>query len=199
MKTARWTLLTAVAALGVGCDDSPEPEVVPIADGIFATPGEILPSATEEQRATFERGESVVQTRFGPDDGLGPLFNVTFCGACHEKPVFGGSAGRYRDFYIYGSTRADGSFIEGGSRGGILAAYGTLETRPMPEADADTFGLRNPIPFFGVGLLAEIPDAEILSREDPDDADGDGISGRANFDRGFVGRIGRKSHYCHNT
>jgi CxxC motif-containing protein (DUF1111 family) len=32
----------------------------------------------------------------------------------------------------------------------------------------------------GLGLLAAIPEADILAREDPDDADGDGISGRAN-------------------
>ena len=42
---------------------------------------------------------------------------------------------------------------------------------------------------FGVGLIAELTDEEILSRADPDDADGDGISGRPNFDRGFVGRF----------
>jgi CxxC motif-containing protein (DUF1111 family) len=35
---------------------------------------------------------------------------------------------------------------------------------------------------FGLGLVEAIPDAEILSREDPDDADGDGISGRAGRD-----------------
>ncbi|HEY8379559.1 MAG TPA: di-heme oxidoredictase family protein, partial [Nannocystis sp.] len=32
----------------------------------------------------------------------------------------------------------------------------------------------------GLGLLAGIPEADIVAREDPDDADGDGISGRAN-------------------
>jgi CxxC motif-containing protein (DUF1111 family) len=31
----------------------------------------------------------------------------------------------------------------------------------------------------GVGLLEAIPDSEILAREDPDDLDGDGVSGRA--------------------
>ena len=32
----------------------------------------------------------------------------------------------------------------------------------------------------GLGLLEAVPEADILSREDPNDADGDGISGRAN-------------------
>jgi CxxC motif-containing protein (DUF1111 family) len=34
---------------------------------------------------------------------------------------------------------------------------------------------------FGVGLIEAIPEAAILANADPDDADGDGISGRANY------------------
>ncbi len=34
---------------------------------------------------------------------------------------------------------------------------------------------------FGMGLLEAIPEADILARSDPDDADGDGVSGRANM------------------
>jgi CxxC motif-containing protein (DUF1111 family) len=52
---------------------------------------------------------------------------------------------------------------------------------------------RTPIPFFGAGLLDEIPADEIASRADPNDADGDGISGKVNFERGFIGRFGRKA------
>ncbi len=186
-------LLLAPLALA-GCDDETE-KPVPVAEGIFAVPGEILPSATEEQRETFARGEEVATRRLTEADGLGPLFNVTFCAACHEKPVFGGSAGRYRDFYIHGTTTADGAFIEGGERGGILAAYAVdrEDPRPQPAQGADTYALRNPIPFFGIGLLAELPEEAILAYADPDDADGDGISGRPNYDRGFVGRFGRKA------
>lgn len=36
-------------------------------------------------------------------------------------------------------------------------------------------------PVFGLGLLAAIPEADILALADPDDADGDGISGRPNW------------------
>lgn len=41
-------------------------------------------------------------------------------------------------------------------------------------------GARLAPPVFGLGALEAVSDAEILSREDPTDADGDGISGRAN-------------------
>jgi len=53
---------------------------------------------------------------------------------------------------------------------------------------------------FGVGLLEAIPEAQILEREDPDDADGDGISGRANrvwdhrAKRTVLGRFGWKAN-----
>ncbi len=51
----------------------------------------------------------------------------------------------------------------------------------------------------GLGLLEAIPEADILSLEDPDDRDGDGISGRANrvwsieHGRMMVGRFGWKA------
>lgn len=42
------------------------------------------------------------------------------------------------------------------------------------------FSLRVAPPMIGLGLLEAIPEAAILANADPDDADGDGISGRAN-------------------
>jgi CxxC motif-containing protein (DUF1111 family) len=36
-------------------------------------------------------------------------------------------------------------------------------------------------PMTGLGLLEAVPEADILAHADPDDADGDGISGKANF------------------
>ncbi len=52
---------------------------------------------------------------------------------------------------------------------------------------------------FGVGLLEAIPEADILARADPDDSNGDGISGRANTvwdvrnGRMALGRFGWKA------
>ncbi len=51
----------------------------------------------------------------------------------------------------------------------------------------------------GLGLLEAIPAADILANVDPDDADGDGVSGRANivwsveFDQPMLGRFGLKA------
>ena len=48
------------------------------------------------------------------------------------------------------------------------------------QADVKT-SPRMGMPVFGLGLLEAIPEADILALADPDDADGDGISGRANY------------------
>jgi len=61
------------------------------------------------------------------------------------------------------------------------------------------FSLRIAPPMIGLGLLEAIPEAAILANADPDDADGDGISGRPNRVRDLarqstaLGRFGWKA------
>ncbi len=200
-------VIIAVAFMGVaGCSLGPPDDIGdaqmddgPIAKGIAAPLGEIIPSATAEQRATFARGLAVLQKRFDLGDGLGPTFNVTFCGACHERPVPGGGAALYRNFFLAGQRTDDGAFLfssSNGEAGGVLRVFHYGEDsvfRPQVPEATTIFAQRNAIPMFGVGLVAEIEEQAILANSDPDDADGDGISGKPNFDRGFVGRFGRKS------
>ncbi len=222
-KLGRAAALLAAVCLATGCptDDPPLP-----AEGIFAPLGEILPTATPEQRATFERGREVTIRRFSVADGLGPHFNVSFCGACHEKPTFGGTSSHYRDFLLVGQELDDGSRVELGVNGVLpqfeaevrsdldslpfcetvdglptdvrgmppgSGATHAVTTRRRQDPRANHFATRNAIPFFGVGLIAELNEDAILANVDEDDRDGDGISGRPNFDRSFVGRFGRKS------
>lgn len=171
----------------------------PIAEGVTGKLGDPMPSLTDEQLATFDRGKAVLTRRFNLADGLGPAFNVTSCGSCHERPDGGGSAALYRNFFIAGRLKEDGTFAPSesqGNAGGVIRMFNydpALPARPAVPATTTIFAQRNAIPMFGTGLLAEITDDEILTRADPDDADGDGISGRPNHDRGFVGRFGRKS------
>lgn len=67
------------------------------------------------------------------------------------------------------------------------------------RADALT-SYRQPPPVFGLGLLNAVADATILEGADPDDADGDGISGHANLvwdvasGATVVGRFGAKAN-----
>ena len=172
----------------------------PVASDISGPMGTPWPTASAEQQATFERGLAVMEHRFAYSEGLGPAFNVTFCGSCHEKPVFGGSGGLYRNFWLTGIETEDGAFFpatSAGTSGGVVRLYhrpdDELPAHPELDDRTNIVGQRNPIPFFGVGLLAELDGEVILANADPGDADGDGISGRPNYDRGFVGRFGRKA------
>jgi CxxC motif-containing protein (DUF1111 family) len=63
-----------------------------------------------------------------------------------------------------------------------------------PGAPPEHFSLRVARPLVGLGLLEAIPEANILALADPDDCNGDGISGRANLVRdpeSGVTRVGR--------
>lgn len=77
------TLSLAVLALAAlaGCDD----EGAVTGQGIFAALGEPLPSATNEQLLTFERGREVALHSFTREDGLGPDFNVVACAHCQDR------------------------------------------------------------------------------------------------------------------
>ena len=73
----------------------------------------------------------------------------------------------------------------------LQAALG-IEREPVPP-EASTAQRTTP-DVFGFGLLDAIPDSTLLALADPDDADGDGISGRVNrFFDGRIGRFGRKA------
>jgi CxxC motif-containing protein (DUF1111 family) len=60
-------------------------------------------------------------------------------------------------------------------------------------AEATIVTLRDTQPLFGLGFLDAVPEAQIAARADPDDRDGDGISGRPQLIAGRVGRFGWKA------
>lgn len=68
-----------------------------------------------------------------------------------------------------------------------------------PMADTVQMSARIATPMIGLGLLAAIPEHDILALADPDDRDGDGISGRANrvwnqqLQKTVLGRFGWKA------
>lgn len=67
-----------------------------------------------------------------------------------------------------------------------------------PPLDADTgVGARLSPHLVGLGLIERVPEAVVLQRADPDDADGDGVSGRARWlgpaEARVLGRFGWKA------
>ncbi len=78
-------------------------------------------------------------------------------------------------------------------------AYSVARTGYGPLHEAVEFSPRIAPPMIGLGLLEAIPEADILALADPEDRDGDGISGRPNrvwsqeHDQWMLGRFGWKA------
>jgi CxxC motif-containing protein (DUF1111 family) len=97
----------------------------------------------------------------------------------------------------------DGNFTElGGGTLYHLFALPNQECQPVIPPEANVIARRVPIPLFGAGLVEAIPDETIKALADPDDADGDGIRGRAAMVTDVatgqirVGRFGWKSQHA---
>lgn len=161
-----------------------------------------LEGLTAAEMLAFTRGDREFGRRFAPISGLGPIFNDVSCAACHS----GDGRGRRENALLRIGTPDDAMAATiGGPQIQTRAIYGA-EPEPLPSGIP--LSLRLPPPVFGVGLIEAIPEATILALADPDDADGDGISGRPNLVQpaGYVpdeepgsgtapriGRFGRKA------
>ena len=94
--------------------------------------------------------------------------------------------------------RIDGSYGDGESYELRQPTY-TVQQTYIPWPAGTLLSARIAAPLIGLGLLENIPDAVILENEDPSDANGDGISGRANRVRNTltnsetIGRFGWKA------
>ncbi len=161
--------------------------------------GDPLLGLSPDQRERFEKGKKAFERAFSPEEGLGPLFNANACGECHEDPVAGG-VGDELELHatrFVAPNSCDPLFQEGGPviqqrATPLLQAKGIEKEQIPPSASGQA--LRTTPPVFGFGLVDAIPEQTILAHEDPNDADRDGISGRANrFIDGRLGRFGRKA------
>lgn len=134
-----------------------------------------LPGLTSAELSAFVRGDGEFERRFAPSTGLGPIFNNVSCASCHS----GDGRGRLSNsLQRIGAPDNDMLRTLGGPQIQDKAIPGAIAER-LPAGVA--VSLRLPPPVFGAGLIDAIPDATILSRADPDDRDGDGISGRPNW------------------
>ncbi|MEQ9424076.1 MAG: di-heme oxidoredictase family protein [Cyclobacteriaceae bacterium] len=142
---------------------------------------------------------------FSASNGLGPLFVATSCGSCHAGD---GKGHPFTTLTRFGQTQPNvpPDLSIGGPQLQNRAIPGHLpETIPQ---GAPSMQLTPPA-VTGLGFLAAITDEQILSNADPDDADGDGISGVPNYvdapeyfvpqwfhqsvDGKYIGRFGKKA------
>lgn len=113
----------------------------------------------------------------GADEHGGPLDVPHFGGQFQQKAIFGTQAeGTVNVNYSYQTeTFPDGSTAE------LRKPTYTLTNTYLPLPASVMISPRLAPPVFGLGLIEAISDVSILANEDINDADGDGISGRANY------------------
>ena len=185
--------------LFISCQDPKipvEPNEEPLADVFVDTLGEPVPFLGGELLERFYRGAEVMERAFHSDNGLGPTFNADSCASCHQGPVAGGSGPKYRDLWLVKEERWDGALINAGTNGAspvrnLYTLAPIFHTKVSQEVDF--YAKRNTPSGFGVGLFAFIDEDALLASADSDDSDGDGISGRVNYEQGLLGRFGYKS------
>lgn len=165
-------LLRLLALIGLaGCDavlpGAPDP------DTLLEGPVENL---TGPQLAAFLTGDGEFARRFGIADGLGPIFVAASCESCHVgdgkgHPLFNLTRFGRMQSGVFDPMRADG--------GPQLQHRAILNYIAEVVPDGVTGVARFTAPSVtGLGFLEAVEDADLLARADPDDANGDGISGR---------------------
>jgi CxxC motif-containing protein (DUF1111 family) len=171
------------------------------------------PAAADE--AAIRRGKLLFDLPWrvpAGQDAVGPLFNARSCGACHPDGGAGAPNGPALALRTGGDPRL-GAQIQPLAVQGLAA-----EPVPVPAwlervgpggqslarpswrlGDRELAGRIAPS-LRGTGLLARIPEAVLLAAADPDDRDGDGVSGRLRRvdtpDGIRVGRFGAKAGHA---
>lgn len=165
------TLPLLLLAASAGCDtlgpEAPEPNQV--LDG----PVEGL---SDEQRRLFVLGDEEFGRRFSASDGLGPIFVATSCDQCH---VGDGKGHPTFNLTRFGRTTPSGfdPLIElGGPQLQHRAVPGHTPESVPPEATGVAMFMAPAVT--GLGYLDAVDDTTLLRLADPNDSDGDGISGR---------------------
>lgn len=160
---------------------------------------------TGAQHARFIAGDVAFNDEvFTGATGLGPLFVSTSCGSCHAGD---GRGHPFSTLTRFGQWDATGNQYLG--QGGPQLQHRALPGHaPEQLPPGAPFARLLPPPNTGLGFLEAVPDAALLALADPDDADGDGISGVPNWislatylqprpgaivqDGKYIGRFGRK-------
>lgn len=171
MRLASLVAAAVTCGLAVaGCDRLTT--VAPPDGDVFDAP---IDGLSDAEMAAFARGDQEFERQFAPNTGLGPIFNDVSCATCHS----GDGRGQLRNALTrIGDQSNDFLFAVGGPQ---------IQDKAIPGAHAERipdsvpFSVRLPPPVFGVGLIEAIPQAAILANADPNDDDGDGISGRPNL------------------
>ena len=137
-----------------------------------------LQGLSPEENSRFLAGDVAFNDEiFTPATGLGPLFVATSCGSCHAGD---GKGHPFTTLTRFGQTDETGNtyLAHGGPQLQNRAIPG-FEPEKLPEGTR--LSKFTPPINTGLGYLAALSDEQILTHSDPNDLDGDGISGVPNY------------------
>ena len=182
------------------CGPDPTPDNLDCDSYAPCNAGDAIAGLNAQELASFLNGRELMLKSFTPEEGLGPLFNATSCEACHSHPTVGGSAPSYRNFFLVAVGNPPQQTDVPGLPSLVMPSYNldgverpSIPTSGQVGGQLVTAAQRNAPPFLGVGLFEFVSNSTILGLSDPNDMDGDGISGRFNADgQGNIGRFGYK-------
>lgn len=133
---------------------------------------------TADQNQMFLRGDVAFNDEvFTKETGLGPLFVSTSCGNCHAGD---GKGHPFTTLIRFGQADETGNKY-------LHAGGPQLQNRAVTGFNPENLPLGvssskfTPPANTGLGFLDAVTDAEIMAMADPDDANGDGISGVPNW------------------
>lgn len=137
-----------------------------------------LPGLSESERKQFLRGDAAFNAQiFTVDNGLGPLFVATSCGSCHAGD---GKGHPFTTLTRFGQVDETGNqFLNQGGpqlQHRALAGF-TPEEIPVGATSSKFLPPANT----GLGFIDAVSDEDILAWSDPQDSNGDGISGTPNW------------------
>lgn len=132
---------------------------------------------THEELARFLKGDVAFNEVFTRETGLGPTFVATSCISCHAGDGKGHPSTTLTRFGQIDET------------GNLFLHQGApqLQNRGLPGFIPEqipagaTFAKFTPPANTGLGFIQFVTDADILAMADPNDSDGDGISGVPNW------------------
>ena len=166
-------MILGFSGIWVSCETF-EPNA-PADDTLLDGPVEGL---SEAENLQFLRGDIAFNDEiFTAETGLGPLFVASSCGSCHPGDGKG---------HPFTTLTRFGQYDETGNQFKHLGGP-QLQNRAIPGFKPEQlppgvgYSKLTPPANTGLGFIDAVSDEEILSWADPDDANGDGISGVPNW------------------
>jgi len=138
-----------------------------------------IPGLTSDQEHEHLVGDVSFGRVFTKEDGLGPIFVQTSCSNCHVGNGKGHPSTSLTRFANLNGTVIDYLIAKGGPQL-QNRSVGNYPIEVFPS-EANVFTKRIAPAVMGLGYIAALNDQAILNNADPNDSNGDGISGRPNY------------------